>query len=134
MSGHGHDHTKLYIATLSGLVLLTFITVGASYIDFGSANVVIAMAIATVKATCVALIFMHLKDDKAMNGVVFTSSLIFLGIFLGFCVLDADSRDKVPTGHLTYIEQLNIDEAKRLEKIKAAKPAPAHGAAAAEHH
>ena len=132
MSGHGHDHTKLYLATLGGLILLTFITVGASYVDFGSANVVIAMAIATVKASFVALIFMHLKDDKPVNAVIFTSSLVFLGVFLGFCMLDADSRDKVPTGHLTYIQQLDLDEAKKAEKAKAANPS--HAAPAGEHH
>ena len=132
MSGHGHDHTKLYLATLGGLIVFTFITVGASYIDFGSANVVIALAIATMKATMVALIFMHLKDDKPVNAVIFTSSLVFLGIFLGFCILDADSRDKVPTGHLTYIQQLDLDEAKKAAKAAAA--APAHTAPAGEHH
>lgn len=96
---HGHDHShehgwKGYLNILIALLILTIITVGASRIDFGSpvANVVIAMTIATIKATLVALFFMHLKDDKPINGLIFVSTLLFLGVFLGFCLVDADSR------------------------------------------
>ena len=133
MSSHAdlHDHTKLYAGTLAILLVLTGITVAASYFDFGSANVVVAMFIATIKASLVALIFMHLKDDKPMNAVIFCSSLIFLSIFLGFCMLDVDYRDKVSTGRLTWIEEQDRDEAKK--KAKAAPPAE-HQAPAAEHH
>jgi cytochrome c oxidase subunit IV len=133
MSSHSshHDHTKLYAATLGGLLVLTGITVAASYVNFGSANIVVAMVIATLKASLVALIFMHLKDDKPVNAVIFTSSLIFLGIFLGFCMLDVESRDKVATGHLTWVEEQDRDEAKK--KAKAA-PAINQHAPAAEHH
>ena len=113
------------------LLILTGITVGASYFDFGSANVVVAMFIATIKASLVALIFMHLKDDKPVNAVIFTSSLIFLSIFIGFCMLDVQSRDKVSTGKLTWVEEQDREEAKK--KAKMAPPAQ-HGAPAAEHH
>ena len=49
--------SRNYLKTLIALSFLTGITVGASYIDFGSgaANVVIALTIATIKATLVAL-------------------------------------------------------------------------------
>ena len=43
-----------YVITLVALLILTAITVGASYINFGSGNVVIALSIATIKATIVA--------------------------------------------------------------------------------
>ncbi len=130
-SGHHADHTKLYATTLAGLLVLTAITVAASYVNFGSANIVVAMLIATIKASLVAMIFMHLKDDKPVNAVIFTSSLIFLGIFLGFCLLDADSRDKVATGHLTWVEEQDREEAKKKAKMA---PAADHHAPAAEHH
>ena len=45
-----------YVATLVTLLILTAITVAASYINFGSGNVVIALTIATIKAIIVALI------------------------------------------------------------------------------
>ena len=81
-----------YTITLVALLILTAITVGASYISFGSGNVVIALAIATVKGIIVALIFMHLMHDKPVNAVIAVAGFIFLGIFLLFDFLDVSSR------------------------------------------
>ena len=81
-----------YTLTLVALLILTAITVGASYINFGSGNVVIALTIATVKGSIVALIFMHLLHDKPVNAVIAVAGFIFLGIFLMFDFIDVDSR------------------------------------------
>jgi cytochrome c oxidase subunit 4 len=105
-AAHGHDShdanaPKIYAAVLGVLLILTFITVGASKIQFGSnmVNVVIALSIATVKASLVALFFMHLIHDKAMNAIILVSSFIFLGIFLGFSYGDQATRDDLrPAG------------------------------------
>jgi len=83
---------RKYLLTLIALLILTAITVGASYIQFGAANVVIALTIATIKAIIVALIFMHLLHDKPVNAVIAVAGFIFLGIFLLFDFLDIDSR------------------------------------------
>ena len=40
----------------------------------------------------VALVFMHLRHDRPINAIIFTSSLFFLGVFIGFCLLDQESR------------------------------------------
>jgi cytochrome c oxidase subunit IV len=84
-----------YLKTLIGLLILTGITVGASYIHFGSgaANVVVALTIATIKATLVALFFMHLLHDKPVNGLIAAAGFIFLGLFLMFTLLDFDTRE-----------------------------------------
>lgn len=92
---HTHDHehgTGIYVKTLLALLFLTVITVGASYVDFGSGNIVIALLIATIKASIVALFFMHLKDEKPVNGIIALAGFLFLGIFLMFCFIDQDSR------------------------------------------
>lgn len=81
-----------YLATLVVLLILTAITVGASYINFGSGNIVIALSIATVKAIIVGLIFMHLLHDKPVNAVIAVGGFVFLGIFLMFDFIDVDSR------------------------------------------
>ena len=83
---------RTYLLTLVALLILTAITVGASYIQFGSANVVIALTIATIKAIIVALIFMHLLHDKPVNAVIAVAGFIFLGIFLLFDFLDIGTR------------------------------------------
>jgi len=81
-----------YAITLVVLLILTAITVVASYINFGSGNIVIALSIATVKAIIVGLIFMHLLHDKPVNAVIAIAGFLFLGIFLMFDFIDVDSR------------------------------------------
>ena len=90
---HGHDHSGTYLKTLLALLVLTIVTVGASYIDFGSGNIVIALTIATIKASLVALFFMHLRYEKPVNAIIALTGFLFLGIFLMFCFIDFDSRD-----------------------------------------
>lgn len=91
---HTHDHTNWYIGTIIALFVLTAITVWIAAFDFGSnfVNLMIAMAIATVKATLVVLFFMHLRWEKGMNALVFLSSVFFVGVFMLFTFLDINSR------------------------------------------
>lgn len=134
-AGHGHNW-HLYGYVLGALLFLTVITVTASQINFGSpvANIVIAMSIATVKAGLVAWFFMHLKDDKPINGLIFVSTLLFLAVFLGFCMIDADSRwDVRPSnykGTITKPALPNLDVEAPVVAPKPAEPAAAapHGA------
>jgi cytochrome c oxidase subunit IV len=92
---HSHDDSSVYLRTLLTLLFLTVVTVGASYIQFGSssANVAIALFIATIKAVLVALFFMHLIHDKAINGIIAIAGFIFLGIFMMFDLIDFGSRN-----------------------------------------
>src|ERR1700761_8455198 len=95
-NAHGeHDHHEsagIYVKTLVALLFLTIVTVGASHIDFGSGNIVIALFIATIKATLVALFFMHLRYEKPVNGIIATAGFLFLGLFLMVVFLDQDTR------------------------------------------
>ena len=65
---------------------------GAASFNFGCGNIVIALAIATMKATLVALFFMHLLWDKPVNAIIAVAGFLFLGIFLMFDFLDVTSR------------------------------------------
>ncbi len=58
-------HVKSYIMVFAALAVLTIVTVLASRVDFGTGNVAVALAIAVVKASLVATIFMHLKWEKS---------------------------------------------------------------------
>lgn len=91
---HVHGGPKVYGAVLSGLLILTVITVGASYINWGEglANVMIAMLIASLKASLVVLFFMHLRWDKPITAIFFCGTLFFLGLFLIGCYSDYISR------------------------------------------
>lgn len=92
---HDHGGAGIYVKTLFALLFLTIVTVGASYIDFGSGNVIIALFIATIKASLVALFFMHLRYEKPVNAVIALAGFLFLGIFLMFCFIDFDSRQNL---------------------------------------
>ena len=65
---------------------------GAAYIDFGSGNVVVALAIATIKASFGGAVFHAPAGDKPVNGIIAMAGFLFLGIFLMFCFIDQDSR------------------------------------------
>jgi cytochrome c oxidase subunit 4 len=99
---HGHDahgygphhvtSTKTFVNVLLALLFLTIITVAASRVDFGAANLLIAMLIASVKASLVIAIFMHVKWDTAINKIVFLSSFLFLSLLLIFTLSDQATR------------------------------------------
>lgn len=100
---HGHqgaDHTphvtpyKVYFATWGALVVLTAITVAASYVNFGPANLIIAIVIATIKAALVGALFMHLLHDNKMHSLILVSGGLFLFIFVSFTMFDTEYRGK----------------------------------------
>jgi cytochrome c oxidase subunit 4 len=129
MSEHAHNQSAtIYVVILGALLLLTGVTVGAAYVNFGSSsiNLIIAVLIATLKATLVALFFMHLRHDPPLNAIIFVSSLIFLGLFLLFPLIDIGSRDKV----VPYGLRVQTQPAAQ----KQAAPAPAAGEHAAPAH
>lgn len=94
MSEHnGHVlSVKLLTYILAILLLLTFITVAATRVDFGYFKVVVALVLATTKSLFVILFFMHLKyEDRFIKLIVFMCFLI-LAIFIGMTFLDVAYR------------------------------------------
>jgi cytochrome c oxidase subunit 4 len=76
------------VAVFVALILLTALTVAATWVDLEPWNVAVALAIATLKAALVALFFMHLRYDNPFNGLVFLTALLFLAIFVGGTLTD----------------------------------------------
>ncbi len=97
--GDHHPHVlpfSMYIATWGTLLALTVITVGASYVNLGhTGNLIVALLIATIKASVVAMIFMHLKWDHKFHTIIFLSSLIFLAVFIGIVMSDTQFRGEL---------------------------------------
>jgi cytochrome c oxidase subunit 4 len=90
---HAGNPPRTYLLVLIALLILTAITVGVSYIDFGDGNIVVALLVATLKASLVGMFFMHLLHDKKINALIIVSSFLFLGILIGVCFMDQGSRD-----------------------------------------
>ena len=100
--GHADDHTEhvvqpmwLYLGVFGALIAMTCVTVGASYVDFGAANTVIAVIIASIKATLVAFFFMNLWHDRRFNAIIFLSGLVFLSFLFIFTLTDTSTRGMV---------------------------------------
>lgn len=71
MAGHSieeiHKTRKEFLVVLGALAVLTAVTIWISFFDFGvRVNTTVGLIIATVKASLVALIFMHLKSEKKL--------------------------------------------------------------------
>jgi cytochrome c oxidase subunit 4 len=89
------------LATAGALAILTTATVITSRLDLGPWNVVLALGIASAKATLVALYFMHLKYEGRFQAVVFAAAVFFAVLLVGFVVFDttqyqADVRAAAP--------------------------------------
>ena len=82
----------ILIAVFGALILLTGLTVlfhePVWQMRLGQWTLVAAMLIATLKATLVALYFMHLRYDKPINAVILLSALVFVALFISLTVLD----------------------------------------------
>lgn len=100
--GHNSSHhvipSEVYFKTFGALIVLTLVTVLSSptvmgeAVHFGALNMVVAMLIATTKASLVVLFFMGLKYDGKMNKLIFGSGIFFLVVLYAFSVIDILTR------------------------------------------
>lgn len=99
MDAHaGHDdirsHVKTYFMVFGALMVLTIITVGVSYVHLPvAAAVTVALIVATIKGSLVALYFMHLSNERKVIYWVLALTVIFF-VFLMFVPLFTNS-DKI---------------------------------------
>jgi cytochrome c oxidase subunit IV len=79
----------IWLALLAG----TTLTVAAAFIDLGPFNTVVALTIATIKATLVVLFYMHVKyTHEKLTGLVIGSALFWLFILLSLSMADYATR------------------------------------------
>lgn len=87
---------KTYFIIYGSLLVLTVVTVGVSVIGLPSTlSIVVAMAVASLKAFLVATWFMHLKYDRKFNVFVFAASFWFMAVFFIFTMTDLSSRGDI---------------------------------------
>ena len=83
---------KVYAKVLCALLVLTAATCAISFIDMGKLNAVVALVIAFVKASLVALIFMHLRYGRRLMRIVALAGLFWLGILISLTMGDYLTR------------------------------------------
>jgi len=83
---------------LGTLLVMTFVTVAASWLDFGRLSLWIALGIAVFKASLVLLFFMHLKYDKPFNAIVIIVSMALVALFIAIALTDTTQYEpnKIP--------------------------------------
>jgi cytochrome c oxidase subunit IV len=94
MSGHSKSSPlRGYIGVFVALLIGTGLTVFAATLDLGPFNAPVALAIATVKATLVALFFMHVYHaSERLTKLVVVGALFFLLLLLGLTMTDYATR------------------------------------------
>ena len=74
------------------LLILTTVTVTIAGVELRSLTVVVAMLVATIKATVVAVYFMHLKFDNKIFAIMFGIVLLVFASFTLVTFLDYSLR------------------------------------------
>ncbi len=80
---------RVLAMVFGALVVLTIFTVAVTAIDLGSStNLTVAMVIATIKASLVIAVFMHLWYDRSINLLLFLTSVLFVILFISLSMMD----------------------------------------------
>ncbi len=79
-----NKHVRVYIGVFVTLAFLTVVTVGVSYLHLPVVPaIILALFIASIKATLVALYFMHLITEKKLIWTVLWVTVVCsIGLFL----------------------------------------------------
>jgi cytochrome c oxidase subunit IV len=84
---------KMYFSIWIALLVGTFITYKAAFIELGRFNAAVALGIATIKATLVVLFFMHVwHASEKLTKIVLIAALFFLMLLLGLTMTDYATR------------------------------------------
>ena len=83
----------MYFVVFFALLAGTGLTVFAATLDLGRYNAAVALTIASIKATLVALFFMHVwHASEKLTKLVVISALFFLLLLLGLTMSDYATR------------------------------------------
>ena len=92
MLHHAPASRVTYVIIYVMLIALTAATTGIAFLDLGKFNAVLAIMIAVMKATLVALFFMHLRESLRLTWVMRSVGLVWLAILIVTTVADLLTR------------------------------------------
>jgi cytochrome c oxidase subunit 4 len=96
MSRTSETTARTLAAVFGTLLVLTVVSVGASFVNLGPLNAGVALAIGGAKALLVALFFMELRHGPRLLAVFAAGGLLWLGILLALTLSDYLAREWVP--------------------------------------
>ena len=89
---------RVYVTIFLVLLVGTTLTVVAAYIDFPwRLNTIVALTIATVKATFVVLYFMHVRYSTRLVWVIVIAAFFWMAILFAFTLADYFTRGWLST-------------------------------------
>jgi cytochrome c oxidase subunit IV len=83
----------IYFAVFTALIILTWVTALVSTVDLGRWNIFVALAIAIIKASLVALFFMHVYYSTRLTKMILGSGLFWLILLLFITMADLWTRN-----------------------------------------
>ncbi len=83
---------KTYLLTFGGLLGLTLLTTLLGFVDMGALNSVVALFIAALKASLIAVFFMHALHGSPLVRAVIAGGLIWLLMLISLTLSDYVSR------------------------------------------
>lgn len=95
-----HPSLKIYFTVFTTLLVLTAVTVWCAYLDVGRVAGLIAVGIASVKATLVALYFMHVRYETRLIGLCAVAGVVFFAILVVFTMGEVMARTPLTTDPL----------------------------------
>ncbi len=84
--------TQTYYTVFAALIALTLVTVGVSFLELGPWHTTVGVLIGGVKATLVALFFMHLIHSSKASWLAVIASLFWFAILMGLTLSDYLTR------------------------------------------
>ena len=93
---HEHEHhivsPAIYLTIVCILLVMTAVTVGASFVDMGVFNPIVALAIAAFKMILVVLFFMHVKYSTRLTKLTVGAGIFSCIILVGMSLSDYMTR------------------------------------------
>lgn len=112
---HAHHivPVRVYVGIIIILMVLTYLTVKVAYVNLGGLwNLVVALGLATAKATIVALWFMHVRYSGKLVQLTIVTALLFLMLMIFGVLMDVWTRHNVtPAGYIMtpeYEKEANV--------------------------
>lgn len=91
---------RIYLMIFMSLLAGTALTVIAAFYDFPwQLNTIVALTIATIKATLVVLYFMHVRYSLRLVWVIVASALFWLAIMFALTFSDYLTRGWLSSGY-----------------------------------
>lgn len=89
---------RIYVTIFLALLVGTGLTVAAALIDFPwQLNTIVALTIATIKATLVVLFFMHVRYSGRLIWVIIGAALFWMAILFALTLSDFFTRPWLST-------------------------------------